>query len=70
MLARRPLSEGEVALRLSRKGVADVEIPAVLSRLRELGLLEDAALCRRLARSYQEDRRYGPAKIAWKLASR
>ncbi|MGZ9265404.1 MAG: RecX family transcriptional regulator, partial [Candidatus Deferrimicrobiaceae bacterium] len=28
------------------------------------------ALCRRLARSYQEDRRYGPAKIAWKLASR
>jgi len=64
------MSEGEVALRLARKGVAEGEIPAVLSRLRELGLLEDAALCRRLARSYQEDRRYGPAKIAWKLASR
>ncbi|MFA6147388.1 MAG: regulatory protein RecX [bacterium] len=70
MLARRPLSEGEVAVRLARKGVAEVEIPAVLSRLRELGLLEDAALCRRLARSYQEDRRYGPAKIAWKLTQR
>jgi regulatory protein len=70
MLARRPLSEGEVAVRLARKGVAGDEIPAVLSRLRDLGLLEDAALCRRLARSYQEDRRYGPAKIAWKLAAR
>lgn len=70
MLARRPLSEGEVALRLARKGVAEGEIPGVLSRLRESGLLEDAALCRRLARSYQEDRRYGPSKIAWKLASR
>ena len=70
MLARRPLSEGEVALRLARKGVAEGEIPAVLSRLRELGLVDDAALCRRLARSYQDERRYGPAKIAWKLASR
>ena len=70
MLARRPLSEGEVARRLARKGVAEGEIPAVLARLRELGLVEDAALCRRLARSYQEDRRYGPAKIAWKLAAR
>ena len=70
MLARRPLSEGEVALRLARKGVAEGEIPVVLSRLRELGLVDDAALCRRLARSYQEERRYGPAKIAWKLASR
>lgn len=70
MLARRPLSEGEVALRLGRKGVAGDEIPPVLSRLRELGLVDDDALCRRLARSYQEDRRYGPAKIAWKLSSR
>jgi regulatory protein len=70
MLARRPLSEGELALRLARKGIAEGEIPAVVARLRELGLLEDAALCRRLARSFQEDRRYGPAKIAWILSSR
>ncbi len=70
MLARRPLSETEVALGLARKGIAAAGIPAVVSRLRDLGLLEDAALCRRLARSYQEERRYGPAKIAWKLAAR
>jgi len=70
MLERRPLSEGEVALRLARKGVGEGEIAAVIARLRAQGLLEDAGLCRRLARSYQEERRYGPAKIAWKLASR
>lgn len=70
MLERRPLSEGEVALRLARKGVGEGEIAAVIPRLRAQGLLEDAVLCRRLARSYQEERRYGPTKIAWKLASR
>ncbi|GAB4228639.1 MAG: hypothetical protein OHK0028_02410 [Deltaproteobacteria bacterium] len=70
MLARRPLSEAEVAERLARKGVAAGEIPPVLARLRELGWVDDPALCRRLARSFQEDRRYGPARIAWKLAAR
>jgi len=70
MLARRPLSEGEVALRLARKGAAEADVATVLSRLRELGLLDDAALCRQLVRTYQEGRRYGPAKIAWKLAAR
>jgi len=70
MLARRPLSEGEVALRLARKGFADAEVAPVLARLRELRLLDDAVLCRQLVRSYQEGRRYGPAKIAWKLLAR
>ena len=70
MLARRPLSEQEVAIRLSGKGVPDAEAAAALSRLRELGLLNDADLCRRLARSYQEGRRYGPVKIARALAAR
>jgi SOS response regulatory protein OraA/RecX len=70
MLARRPLSEGEVALRLIRKGHAESDVPPVLARLRDLRLLDDAALCRQLVRSYREGRMYGPAKIAWKLASR
>lgn len=70
MLARRPLSEGELAHRLAARGIAEIEITRVLSRLRELGLVDDPALCRRLARSYQEERRYGPVKIAWKLAER
>jgi len=70
MLARRPLSEGEVALRLAGKGVTEPEVAAALSLLRELGLLDDPGLCRQLAGSYQEGRRYGPAKIARALAVR
>ena len=70
MLARRPLSEGELAFRLQDKGVPGPEAAAALARLRELGLLDDAGLCRRLARSYLEGRRYGPAKIARTLAAR
>jgi regulatory protein len=70
MLARRPLSEGEVTERLARKEVPESAVPPVLARLRELGLLDDPALCRQLVRSYREGRSYGPAKIAWKLASR
>ncbi len=70
MLARRPLSEGEVALRLLRKGHAASDVPPVLARLRELRLVDDPALCRQLVRSYREGRMYGPAKIAWKLAAR
>ncbi len=70
MLARRPLSEGEVALRLARKGCIEADVLRALARLRELRLLDDAALCRQLVRTYQQGRRYGPAKIAWKLAAR
>ncbi len=70
MLARRPLSEGEVALRLSGKGVPEPAVAGTVARLRELGLLDDAALCRQLARIYLENRRYGPVKIARSLAAR
>ncbi|MBI5904890.1 MAG: RecX family transcriptional regulator [Deltaproteobacteria bacterium] len=70
MLARRPLSSGEVAMRLLGKGCAEADVPPVLERLRDLRLLDDPALCMQLARSYQEGRRYGPAKIARALAAR
>jgi regulatory protein len=70
MLARRPLSEGEVAQRLKRKGVAEGEVARALARLRDLRWIDDAALSLQLARFYQERRRYGPAKIAWTLTSR
>ena len=70
MLARRPLSESELALRLSGKGVPEPVVAGTVARLRELGLLDDAALCRRLAGIYLENRRYGPAKIARSLSAR
>ena len=70
MLARRPLSEGELALRLAGKGFPEPEVAGTVARLRELALLDDAGFCRRLARSYLEVRRYGPAKIARSLSAR
>jgi SOS response regulatory protein OraA/RecX len=70
MLARRSLSEGEVALRLEGKGFPPPEAAGTVARLRELGLLDDGGLCRQLARSCQEVRRYGPAKIARYLLGR
>ena len=53
-----------------RKDIPDSAIAPVLSRLRDLGFVDDSALCRRLVRSWRETRAYGPMKIAWKLASR
>jgi SOS response regulatory protein OraA/RecX len=70
MLARRSLSEREVADKLLQKKFPEFAITPVLERLRGLGMLDDPSLCRHLARSYRETRVYGPAKIAWKLVSR
>lgn len=70
MLSRRALSEGEILLRLARKGFSDAQAAAALRRLRELGLADDRALCAALVRRYREERRIGPRKIAGMLASR
>jgi len=70
MLARRPLSEGEIRKRLLAKGFTGARSSEVLSRLRELGLAEDRELCRRLAIAYRDVRRYGPRKIAGALKLR
>ncbi|MCL5966410.1 MAG: recombination regulator RecX [Deltaproteobacteria bacterium] len=70
MLSRRALSEAEVRERLAGKGFPGAEVAAVGVRLKELGLLNDRDLALRLARSYREARRYGPARIAWALRNR
>jgi SOS response regulatory protein OraA/RecX len=70
MLSRRALSEGEILLRLARKGFSDAQAAAALRRLRELGLADDRALCAALVRHCREERRLGPRKIAGMLASR
>lgn len=70
MLSRRAMSEGEILSRLSRKGSSDAQAAGVVRRLRELGLVDDRTLCAALVRHYCEDRRYGPRKIAWLLATR
>lgn len=70
MLSRRALSEEEIRTRLIRKGFDPAESERALGRLRELGLADDRTLCGRLARGYRRDRRWGPRRIAGKLASR
>jgi len=70
MLARRPLSEGEIRDRLLRRGFPDSDAGTVLARLRELRLVDDRALAASLARSYLESRRYGQVRIAWALRAR
>jgi len=70
MLSRRALSEGEIRFRLETKGFTEAQAADVLIRLRELGFVDDQALCANLARTYRDIRRQGPRKIAGALCLR
>lgn len=70
MLARRPVSEGELLRRLSEKGFPRDETGRTLARLRELGLADDRKMCEGLLRLYRESRRYGRSKIVAALRRR
>jgi len=70
MLSRRALSEGEIRLRLAAKGFTEAQAIDALIRLRELGLVDDPALCANLARKYRDVRRLGPRRIAGGLLAR
>jgi regulatory protein len=70
MLSRRPLSEGEIRFRLAAKGFTKAQAEAALCRLRELGLVDDPALCANLARTYRDVRRLGPRRITGALMLR
>ncbi len=70
MLARRSLSAGEIGNRLAAKGFTPEQAAAAVRRMAELGLVDDGALCRQLARAYRDVRRYGPRKIAGALRLR
>jgi len=70
MLSRRALSEGEIRFRLAAKGFSETQTATVLGNLRELGLVDDRALCAHLARIYRDVRRYGPRRILGALLSR
>ena len=70
MLSRRALSEGEIRFRLAAKGFTEAQAADGLLRLRELGLVDDQALCADLARTYRDIRRQGPRRIAGALCLR
>ncbi|VBB06007.1 regulatory protein recx [Lucifera butyrica] len=70
MLSRRSCSEAEVALQLKRKNVDGATVMAVISRLREYGYLNDAALCDLLLHKYSTSKKYGIRAIVDKLKRR
>ncbi len=58
-LERRMQSRRELELKLRRKGIADAVAAAVLDRLTEVGLVDDAAFARALVASRQRTRPRG-----------
>ena len=61
LLGYRPRSFGELQQRLSRHGYLEETVEAVVSRLQELGYLDDAEYARNFARG--KARKYGPQRI-------
>ncbi|MGB3684056.1 MAG: regulatory protein RecX [Rubrobacteraceae bacterium] len=61
LLGYRARSEAEIRDRLSRAGYAPGTVDTVLSRLGELGYLDDAEYARNLAR--EKSRKYGPRRV-------
>ena len=65
LLGYRARSEAELRERLRRYGYAGRTIDVVVSRLRELGYLDDAEFAREKA--HQHARRYGPRRVSVEL---
>lgn len=65
LLGYRARSEGEVRDRLRRYGYAGETVEAVISRLKELGYLDDAEFARMKAR--ERAGKYGPRRISAEL---
>lgn len=61
VLGYRARSEGELGTRLLRAGYAECTVREVISRLRELGYLDDEEFARNAARERARD--YGPRRI-------
>lgn len=70
ILSRRDQSEGELALKLRRKGVGEEEIETVVARLRELGYLNDRRLAGRIAESAMADGRMVGPRLSRELLRR
>ncbi len=62
LLGYRARSEGEIRTRLARYGYAPATAEVVVSRLLELGYLDDEEFARQKAR--EKARRYGPRRVS------
>jgi len=69
-LQRRERSRAELRDWLARRGVGEEEAGAALSRLEELGELDDARFARRYAEDKRELSGWGPERIREALLSR
>lgn len=68
LLARRAHSRAEVRRKLGRRGYGDDEVDSVITRLAELGYVDDAAFAAGHVRRRSESR--GPLALAAELAAR
>jgi len=68
LLAVRDRTERELRTRLARAEVSAADIEAVITRLRELGYLDDARFASARARGLVATRGLGPRAVAQKLA--
>lgn len=70
LLAVRPRSAAELARRLARKGYAAEEVEPVIERLRELGMMDDAAFAGMVARDRVRLRPQGKRRILGELRAK
>lgn len=70
MLSRRPYSVAGLRRALEKKFPASSEIPGVISRLRQLGYLDDAKFAEAYASSLARVRHFGRHRVRRELKSR
>ena len=70
LLARRPLSQKELRLKLQQRLYSASDIDETLETLTHRGALDDVALCRRLFQLYSEEGGHGLRYILFKLKMR
>ena len=70
MLARRPYSVAELRRELERKFPEAATVPAVLTRLRELGYLDDKKFAEQTAYSLAQNRALGPHRVRRELKAK
>jgi regulatory protein len=69
-LSRKERTEGELASWLSKRGFDGEEVEAALTRLIEVGELDDARFARRYAEDKRQLRGWGPERIRAALEAR
>ncbi len=70
MLARRPYSVAEMRRALEKKFPGNQQVQEAITRLRELGYLDDRKFAEQTAHSLAQNRAFGPHRIRRELKAR